>query len=64
MTAFESLQIRRAQLARQGDRRTASQEDEFDALMRVEPLLDGRLRALPEALPDMACPGMREAWEE
>ena len=33
VTAFESLQIRRAQLARQGDRRTASQEDEFDALM-------------------------------
>lgn len=64
VTAFESLQIRRSQLARARDSRTPEQSAEFDAIMSVEALLDGRLRDLPETLAEPSCPGMREAWEE
>lgn len=63
-TAFESMQIRRAQLARARDSRTPAQTDEFDAIMAVEAVLDGQLRALPDTLAEPACPGMREAWDE
>ena len=60
---FESLQIRRSQLARSQAGMSSEQAAEFDALRQAEPTLQARLERLPETLTESSCPGMREAWE-
>ena len=61
--SFESLQIRRSQLARSRDALSETQAAELDTLRQVEPTLQAQLERLPDTLAEVPCPGMREAWE-
>jgi hypothetical protein len=57
--ARDQLQLRRVRLGRQASR-SSSEETEYRALFAVEPDVLAQVNALPDLLPEPACPALRE----